>query len=369
MMESIPNAETDQAGISIYREVPMLGLSWRCVFDRSIFEMTEWYYAHGGQQHGPVSFQQLVDLAASGGLDPVKDLVWNASMKDWAPAGQVDGVFPKSAVAAASMPPADPSNPYSAPQSPWEAPIVSGEEIVPGSDPMDPVEVLKRAFELTKRNFVTILLVGVVYFAVTIGISFAFAIVQGVVGAVTNGGGSAGDSPAPVAVAMILITQILSQVVSLFLGLGVTRIGLDLVSGKQVEVGMLFSQGGKLLRAIGASILFFLMVVVGLLLLIVPGIYLALRYGQYLNAIVDKDLGVMDAFAYSSSITTNNRLNIFLIWLLSIPVILAGMLACFVGLVFAGPMVWLMYLVAYRWMQYGRRAITDQPGTTTPVLA
>jgi hypothetical protein len=50
-------------------------------------------------------------------------------------------------------------------------------------------------------------------------------------------------------------------------------------------------------------------------------------------------------------------------------IIFAGMLACGVGLIFAGPVVWLTYMVAYRWMQYGRCATMDQPGTSTPLLA
>jgi hypothetical protein len=156
-----------------------------------------------------------------------------------------------------------------------------------------------------------------------------------------------------------------------------------LVSGKQVEVGMLFSQRGKLLRAVGASIIFSVAVGVGLVLLVVPGIYLMLRYGQYMNAIVDKDLGIMAAFEYSSSITTNNRLTLFVLALLSLAIFIVAMLVMWagininvllalpVGLIFGYLLIWiwLSWMVGYRWMQYGRRAVEDLPGTTTPALA
>ena len=161
----------------------------------------------------------------------------------------------------------------------------------------------------------------------------------------------------------------ITQVFSIFIGLGLARIGLNLVSGKEVSVGMLFGEGDKLLRALGATILFGLMMFCGLLLLIVPGVYIALRYGQYMVAIVDRDMGIMESLSYSSSLTTNNRLNLLLLYLLAMAIVIAGMLACGVGLIFAGPVVWLMYLVAYRWMQYGHRATLDQPGTKTPLLA
>jgi hypothetical protein len=165
------------------------------------------------------------------------------------------------------------------------------------------------------------------------------------------------------------LNLLVKQVLSIFLSLGATRIGLNVVSGREFSVGMLFGGGRKLLTAIGATILYGLMVSIGTLLLIVPGIYLAMRYGQYLTAIVDRDMGIMEAFQYSSSLTANNRMNLFLLVLLSILITVAGCLALCIGLLFAFPVIWLAWIVAYRWMQYGHRAALDHHGTTTPMLA
>ena len=154
--------------------------------------------------------------------------------------------------------------------------------------------------------------------------------------------------------------DIITQVVSIFLGLGLTRAGLNIVDGKPAEIGMLFGEGSKLLRAVGGTILYLLMVMVGFILLIVPGIYLALRFGQFQVAIVDRNMGVMEAFAYSSEITQNNKWNLLGLWLLGFLIILAGLLALCVGLIFAYPIVWLSGLVAYRWMQRGGRVIQER---------
>jgi len=51
-----------------------------------------WYYAKGQTRFGPVSGQQLKELAGSGHLQP-GDLVWQAGMPQWAPAGNVPGLF------------------------------------------------------------------------------------------------------------------------------------------------------------------------------------------------------------------------------------------------------------------------------------
>ena len=338
--------------------------------------MSEWYYARSGQQSGPVTFEELCAIARNGGLDASRDLVWTSTMKDWTPAGKVEGLFNTPTTPAA--PAMDPSNPYAAPQSTWSGPAESPEtalnEISPGSEPIDVVACLKRGFELTLRNFGIILLVVLVLCVISGAANFLLGKIdlalnlkpfyptqsRQLVGLPLSFYIKANGS---------LLSLILSQFLSVFLSLGVTRIGLNLVSGREASLAMLFGGGSKLLPALGASILYWLMVAIGLMLLIVPGIYLALRYGQFMAAMVDRNLGIVDSFSYSSSITTNNRLNLFVLALLYILMLLAGCLAFCIGVLFAWPVILMSGFVAYRWMQYGPRAAMDHPGTLTPMLA
>jgi len=70
---------------------------------------TQWYYAQQGQRLGPVSSEQLKELAAAGRLQP-SDLVWKEGMAQWAAADRIEGLF--SAVQAptpGSPPPLPPS--------------------------------------------------------------------------------------------------------------------------------------------------------------------------------------------------------------------------------------------------------------------
>ena len=53
---------------------------------------TEWYYSKGGQQHGPVSPQELKKLAQDGTLQS-RDLVWKDGMTDWVPVTQIKGLL------------------------------------------------------------------------------------------------------------------------------------------------------------------------------------------------------------------------------------------------------------------------------------
>ena len=331
--------------------------------------MAEWFYVREGQQNGPVSFEELVALARKGELK-ASDNVWNDTLPGWTAAGQVPGIIDTSyAVYEQAAPPAMPSNPYAAPQSNWSESLNSSNvalsEIEHGSDVIDPMDCMSRGIEITKRKFLEIFLVGIVYFACIMGLSILSSVLE-LVFTGTNTQNPQDFSSGRIA--FVITSQIVFQIFSIFLQLGLVRVGLNIVSGKEASIGMLFSQGNKLVRAILASILYGIAVVIGILLLIVPGIYIALRYGQFITAIVDRDLGIMEAFEYSSSITTNNRMNLFLFWLLVLVAIIIGMIPCGLGLIFVGPVVWIAGLVAYRWMQYGREATKDHPGTETPML-
>src|SRR2546423_8781814 len=61
---------------------------------------SEWYYSHDGARHGPISTDQLKDLAAAGRLRP-NDLVWKEGMENWTPAAKVKGLLATPARAAA----------------------------------------------------------------------------------------------------------------------------------------------------------------------------------------------------------------------------------------------------------------------------
>lgn len=330
--------------------------------------MSDWYYAKGGQQNGPVSREHLAELLQNGTLNPAKDLVWNVTMKDWLPAARVPEFSARSS---------GPLDPYSTPASSWDAsPAIPGgvalEEIQPGSDPLNVVACVKRSFDLTVRNFGMILLVGIVYMAVAIGAGVVLSTID-----IVTGWGDATHQfyakltgmPADSFQMGSPLNMILTQVLGIFLLLGLTRIALNIVSGREFSIGMLFGGGKKLLPAIGATILYSLMVGVGFMLFIVPGVYLALRFGFYRTAMVDRDLGVFESFHYSSALTTNNRFSLFVLALLTILIIVTGIIALCVGLIFAIPVAFLSWVVAYRWLQYGHRAAEDHPGTQTPMLS
>jgi hypothetical protein len=328
--------------------------------------MSEWYYSKDGAQLGPVSETELRKLLAAGSLDPQRDLVWKSGMADWLPAAKVPTFAEPSAVAA---------DPYAAPASGIAAEEHAGgasaaglAPIAPGSEKFDALACVKRGFDLAVRHLGLVLLAMVVWIGVSIAAEIVLSIMDAAMGwgtqAANDGDGdgfsfTASSSP---------LNMLISHVFSVFLTLGFVRFMLNVASGREASVAQLFGEGRLLLRGLIASLLFGVMVGVGFLLLIIPGIYLVARYGFFMNALVDRNCGILESFRISSELTTNNRLNVVLLMFASLIVVILGFLAMCVGVLFAYPVVALAWAVAYRWMEFGHRAAMDHPGTTTPML-
>ncbi len=264
---------------------------------------------------------------------------------------------------------------------PFAYPLGTGPmyEIEPGSERIIATACLKRAWDLTIRHIGPLLLATVIFLALVILSEVLLGQLDQAMGWKNPGQNfiemlNVSEQQKQIYLAavedqMSLQSTILSSLISVFLTLGATRLGLKVVSGEPFNVGMLFSGAPWLLKGFIAHLLYWIMVFVGLILFIFPGIYLALRFGLAQSAIIDKNMGVFEAFKYSAQITKNNRLELLFIILFMIGVTIAGCIALIVGLLFAYPLMLLMWIVAYRWLQYGGRAILDDPMTGTPMLA
>jgi hypothetical protein len=292
--------------------------------------MRSWHFTRNGLREDPVDFDTLRGLARDGRLDPARDLVWSHPMKDWAPAGSIDGLF--AAPSDPPMPTTDAAGPV------IEFGPVAG---LDGDRVISVADCLKRGLAITLQHFGLILLVGLLFLGISIGAGLLL---------------DPQDPEAAPRDAVDALRRVASHFLSVWLALGLTRIGLNLVDGGRVSPMMLFGEWDKLAKAFVASLLLALICGAGLLLLVVPGIYLLLRFGQFMAAMVDRDLGIRASFARSSEITRGNRLRLLLLVLASLVVLLAGLLALGIGLVLAWPVVWISWLVAYRWMDRGRAA-------------
>ncbi len=317
--------------------------------------MTEWYYSKDGAQHGPVGDAELRAWLADGSLDASTTLIWKTGMADWLPAAQVVEL----------------SGNGDAITAPEAASHGGGSmEIEPGSNPIDAIACMKRGFDLMVRNAGLGVLATLILFFLPFAAFLVIAIAITVIEAITQTGDAEPAAGWAAASGVLLLLCALGvHFLSTLLLLGFTRLALQVVAGGEAGIPNLFQEGGRLLHAVVAGFLFGVAVTIGFVLLIIPGVYLIARYGFFINALVDRKCGISEAFQYSSRITTGNRLHIVLLLFLAMIVSWLGALAFGVGLLFAYPVIFFAWAVAYRWMQFGNRAAMDHPGTQTPMLA
>ncbi len=145
------------------------------------------------------------------------------------------------------------------------------------------------------------------------------------------------------------------------LTLGVYRIYLDIFYDEQTAVGVMFSQVGFLPYFIIASVLYGLAMIGGLLLLIIPGVFVAVKFYFFDIIIVDKKLGPIGALQRSWNITKGRWWSVFGLLILLILFNLAGMLALLVGLLVTVPVSWMAMVCAYRFMSSGSEIADVEP--------
>lgn len=144
-----------------------------------------------------------------------------------------------------------------------------------------------------------------------------------------------------------LLVSLASLALSVILNSGFIAVSLRIVREKTAEVSDLFSQKPIWLNFFLAMLAYQLLIALGTLLLIVPGIYWALKYSQVLNLIVDKKVGVSEAFNLSGRMTQGILLKLFGFALIAIPLNIVGVLALGVGVFVTLGITAIAYILLY----------------------
>ncbi|MES2225515.1 MAG: DUF975 family protein [Patescibacteria group bacterium] len=102
------------------------------------------------------------------------------------------------------------------------------------------------------------------------------------------------------------------------------------------------------LKFVGTSILLTVILLIGFILLIVPGIILGIMFGFALYGVIEDGLGPVDALKRSRAITKGNRWRMFLLGLALVGINIVGFIALIVGLLVTLPVSALAVVHAYR---------------------
>jgi uncharacterized membrane protein len=143
------------------------------------------------------------------------------------------------------------------------------------------------------------------------------------------------------------VSQLVSMTIGLFFQVGTIRIFVAAARGQQAELGTLFTGIDRFFSLLGMTIVSVLLIWIGLLLLVVPGIILAL--GLCLGQIycVDARTGPIESLRASWDAMNGQKGKMFVFGLAGMLVGLVGLAACCIGMYPAMAVLWVAFATIY----------------------
>lgn len=138
-----------------------------------------------------------------------------------------------------------------------------------------------------------------------------------------------------------------SWILSMFLGMAAIKVSLLIFKNVQPKFSYLPTPFYVFSDYLVGVIIYTLIVMGGLLLFIVPGVILGIRYKYIPYLILDKGMKPIEALHKSDALTMNARMQLFLFGMLVIVINLAGFFLFFIGLFITVPVSWLAEVYVY----------------------
>ncbi|MBD3248233.1 DUF975 family protein [Candidatus Falkowbacteria bacterium] len=145
-----------------------------------------------------------------------------------------------------------------------------------------------------------------------------------------------------------LLLRVIFYAVSVLLTLGFIKINLLVINKKKPHINELFSCYDRILQQIIADVISLVIILIGFVFLIIPGIYLAVRLQFTSFFIVDKNMKAIDALKASFKITKGRALRLFFFDLLLGLINVLGFFTFAVGLFFSIPTTSAAMTLVYR---------------------
>ena len=142
--------------------------------------------------------------------------------------------------------------------------------------------------------------------------------------------------------------NLLSSAVSYPFIAGIYLIGIRLAAGQPVSINLVFSQFSKFLPLLITGVLMTVLIAVGYLLLIIPGIYLSIAYLLAIPLVAERGLSPWQALETSRKAIHQHWFKVFGLCLTLGLILLVSMVPLGIGLIWTMPLLTLSFGVLYR---------------------
>jgi len=143
----------------------------------------------------------------------------------------------------------------------------------------------------------------------------------------------------------------LSFILSGTLMVGIYRAILGMLAGRAPTIEMMFGGFDRFGQAFLASLVYGILIFIGFVCLIVPGVILAIMWLFVTPVLAETNLDFWTAMKASADLTKGYRWDLFCLVLACIPVMLLGLLCCCIGIVLAQAVAFTAFALAYRFLQ------------------
>jgi uncharacterized membrane protein len=147
------------------------------------------------------------------------------------------------------------------------------------------------------------------------------------------------------------IVGLIISLASTIAHMGFVKSSILIVNGIKPEFDQLYIHWKKIISWILGSFFYTLIVTVGLIFLVIPGIYFMIRYGFYGWFIVDKDYGPIESLQVSARATRGIKWQLFFLFLIILLINIVGFLLLGVGLLITAPVSMLAVATVYKMIQ------------------
>jgi uncharacterized membrane protein len=148
----------------------------------------------------------------------------------------------------------------------------------------------------------------------------------------------------------------LMLIIGTTLYVGINRAILGMLAGRPPSIEMMFGGFDRFGQAFAAGLVSSVLIGVGLVFLIVPGVILAIMWIFTNLVIAETNQDFWTAMQTSAELTKGYRWQLFWLALAMIPVCLLGLLACCIGIVIAQAVGFTTLALAYRFLQAQKAA-------------
>lgn len=149
-------------------------------------------------------------------------------------------------------------------------------------------------------------------------------------------------------VMMGIISQIVIGLISYPLAAGLMMIAIKRSVGLPTNAFMIFDYYPKTIPIFLLYLLMMVLIVIGLILLILPGIYLAVAYTMALPLLVEKNMGIWEALETSRKSITACWFRFFGLVLIGMIILMVSAIPLGIGLIWTLPFISIAVGIVYR---------------------